>query len=175
MSLLLSFFQFVTSVDECAWTTPRKCHVKLRIITFVYTRKPGLIGDRRNCTDAANSLFFVFYALITKMGLFLVFQPSSGGKSEKSPNCIAFWRSPFLSVWWRLAWHFIGNTAIIYSFSFFLLEKCISYICNSLDFDECKRNFSPCHVNAYCLNTIGSFVCRCHTGYIGDGTNCKGK
>nr|XP_058951787.1 fibrillin-1-like [Pocillopora verrucosa] len=41
------------------------------------------------------------------------------------------------------------------------------------DIDECERNLSSCHVNADCLNTIGSFVCRCHTGYIGDGTNCN--
>ena len=128
LSLLLSFFQSVTSIDECAWKTPRKCHVKLRIITFVCTCKPGFIRDRRNWTDAANSLFFFFYALITKMGLLLVFQPSSGGKSEKSPNCIAFWRSPILSVWWRSPWHFIGNTAIIYSFSLFLLVFLTSVI-----------------------------------------------
>ena len=108
------------------------------------------------------------------MGLLLVFQPCSGGKSEKSPNCIAFWRSPFLSVWWRSPWHFIGSTAVIYSFSFFLFLKYISNICDSLDIDECKTNLCSCHVNADCLNTIGSYVCRCHTGYIGDGTNCDG-
>ena len=56
----------------------------------------------------------------------------------------------------------------------FLLLKYISNICDSLDIDECKTNLCSCDVNADCLNTIGSYVCRCHTGYIGDGTNCRG-
>ena len=56
----------------------------------------------------------------------------------------------------------------------FLFLKYISNICDSLDIDECKTNLCSCHVNADCLNTIGSYVCRCHTGYIGDGTNCDG-
>ena len=63
------------------------------------------------------------------------------------------------------------NNLFLFIFS---LLKYISNICDSLDIDECKRNLSSCHVNADCLNTIGSYVCRCHTGYIGDGTTCNG-
>ena len=33
--------------------------------------------------------------------------------------------------------------------------------------DECKK--SPCHGDANCTNTIGSYQCICHHGYSGDG------
>jgi hypothetical protein len=42
-----------------------------------------------------------------------------------------------------------------------------------LDIIECEGD--PCHVNATCENTIGSFICRCIGGYRGDGFNCEGK
>ena len=41
------------------------------------------------------------------------------------------------------------------------------------DIDHCARNLSY-HANANCTNTIGSHVCTCHTGYIGDGQTCLG-
>ena len=41
------------------------------------------------------------------------------------------------------------------------------------DIDQCARNLSY-HTNANCNNTIGSHVCTCHTGYIGDGQTCLG-
>ena len=39
------------------------------------------------------------------------------------------------------------------------------------DIDECME--SPCHVNANCTNTKGSFNCECNIGYTGDGMNCS--
>ena len=32
----------------------------------------------------------------------------------------------------------------------------------------------PCHVNAACNNTIGSYQCKCVAGYEGNGLNCEG-
>ena len=40
------------------------------------------------------------------------------------------------------------------------------------DHNECKD--LPCHVNASCINTLGSFYCVCNDGYFGDGFECKG-
>ena len=42
-----------------------------------------------------------------------------------------------------------------------------------LDNDECSSD--PCHSNATCNNTIGSFTCTCVSGYAGDGFQCVGK
>ena len=44
---------------------------------------------------------------------------------------------------------------------------------NSVDIDECSSD--PCHSNATCNNTIGSFTCTCVSGYSGDGFQCIGK
>ena len=41
------------------------------------------------------------------------------------------------------------------------------------DINECKGNHS-CHANATCMNTKGSYVCTCHLGYTGNGSDCTG-
>ena len=48
------------------------------------------------------------------------------------------------------------------------------YVYDFTDIDECKGNNS-CHVNATCMNTLGSHVCQCHAGYTGNGQNCTGE
>ncbi|XP_018084587.1 nidogen 2 L homeolog isoform X1 [Xenopus laevis] len=42
-------------------------------------------------------------------------------------------------------------------------EKCV-------DVDECTEH--RCHPDASCTNTLGSFSCRCNSGYEGDGFQC---
>ncbi|XP_076818445.1 uncharacterized protein LOC143464524 [Clavelina lepadiformis] len=39
-----------------------------------------------------------------------------------------------------------------------------------VDINECENN--PCHSDATCTNTKGSFRCRCKTGYSGNGKFC---
>lgn len=41
------------------------------------------------------------------------------------------------------------------------------------DRNECTE--IPCHGNASCINTLGSFYCDCNAGYFGDGNDCEGK
>ena len=36
--------------------------------------------------------------------------------------------------------------------------------------DECLSD--PCHSNATCTNTAGSYICECNTGFSGNGFNC---
>jgi len=40
------------------------------------------------------------------------------------------------------------------------------------DVDECFRCTDNCHDEANCINVVGSFICECATGYVGNGTNC---
>ena len=40
------------------------------------------------------------------------------------------------------------------------------------DISECAA--SPCHPNATCTNTEGSYICNCQSGYSGNGTFCEG-
>ena len=45
------------------------------------------------------------------------------------------------------------------------------------DIDECTTNAHNCDAKADCTNTLGSFTCKCRTGYKGAGTanTCFGK
>ncbi|AWO95644.1 putative nidogen-2 [Scophthalmus maximus] len=43
--------------------------------------------------------------------------------------------------------------------------------CMFQNVDECSS--SPCHVNARCINRLGSFQCQCQPGFDGDGFYCS--
>ena len=43
------------------------------------------------------------------------------------------------------------------------------------DINECLMGTPNCAENATCTNTIGSYLCTCNEGYIGDGSVCEGK
>jgi hypothetical protein len=45
----------------------------------------------------------------------------------------------------------------------------------STDIDECCLGTDDCSENAMCMNTEGSFECKCNPGYTGDGRQCDGK
>ena len=45
-----------------------------------------------------------------------------------------------------------------------------SFLC--LDVNECEPFKNNCHLDAECINTEGSFSCRCRPGYQGDGVKC---
>lgn len=42
-----------------------------------------------------------------------------------------------------------------------------------VDIFECVfSEYNNCHADAYCIDTIGSYACRCKDGYNGDGFTC---
>jgi len=49
------------------------------------------------------------------------------------------------------------------------------YVCSVEDIDECKcKKNGGCAEKAKCVNTVGSFYCKCKKGYCGDPyTSCK--
>ena len=47
------------------------------------------------------------------------------------------------------------------------------YSRESIDVNECVT--SPCHSNATCEDTIGSYSCECNQGFSGNGTTCSSK
>ena len=42
------------------------------------------------------------------------------------------------------------------------------------DVDECEFAIDNCNENAECINTVGSFICSCSSGFTGDGMICDG-
>ena len=46
---------------------------------------------------------------------------------------------------------------------------------NYTDVDECNAGMDICADHASCMDTDGSFMCTCNTGYAGDGMTCNGK
>ena len=44
-----------------------------------------------------------------------------------------------------------------------------------LDVNECAENTYTCDQNADCVNTVGSYTCRCRARYNGNGYTCTGK
>jgi hypothetical protein len=45
----------------------------------------------------------------------------------------------------------------------------------NIDVDECSLGLDNCANNSQCINTNGSFLCRCNHGYSGNGVFCSGK
>lgn len=43
---------------------------------------------------------------------------------------------------------------------------------HSQDVNECQSSENNCHQKAECMNSAGSFECRCKPGYRGSGVNC---
>ena len=43
------------------------------------------------------------------------------------------------------------------------------------DDDECELGIHNCAINSQCMNTRGSFVCRCMPGFFANLEQCLGK
>ena len=42
-----------------------------------------------------------------------------------------------------------------------------------IDINECDLKVDECQVNSYCMNTPGSYRCKCKPGFIGNGLYCQ--
>ena len=44
-----------------------------------------------------------------------------------------------------------------------------------VDIDEClEQSANECHAHANCINTQGSYNCKCKKGFLGRESNCTG-
>ena len=45
-----------------------------------------------------------------------------------------------------------------------------------VDVDECvSSELNSCHADADCVDTVGSYTCKCKEGFFGNGHECEGK
>ena len=50
---------------------------------------------------------------------------------------------------------------------------CFSVYISSSVIDECTSGNDTCHINATCINTVGSYGCECLPGFMVDRFNCS--
>ena len=81
-------------------------------------------------------------------------------KDRRTDSCIG-WKKKS-SCNWSLRLH-------LHAFSHRFCLYCVS------DANECGDNLHNCSNKAICLDTIGSYYCRCFSGYHGDGKTCSSK
>ena len=86
-------------------------------------------------------------------------------------------------IWWVVVWSTcvwnhkttrLGFLTLCSATFFLITVRFFSYVYDFTDINECKGNRS-CHVNATCMNILGSHACQCHAGYTGNGQNCSGE
>ena len=47
-------------------------------------------------------------------------------------------------------------------------------VCFFPDVNECEEEINGCEENSLCINTDGSYECKCKDGYRGNGGMCAG-
>ena len=66
-----------------------------------------------------------------------------------------------------------GGWQAMHRLEFFI--RCCNQVTEIIpDIDECLTNHDNCTSSAECVNTPGSFQCRCRSGFERNGLSCRG-
>ena len=71
-------------------------------------------------------------------------------------------------MWWELDISMVAVRLLFYLWMRGIINSFNSFA----DINECKERTAQCSLKASCVNTPGSFSCKCIAGYQGDGKNC---
>ena len=64
--------------------------------------------------------------------------------------------------------------SVNFVFLFTDINECIVGVTTCAN-NTCTTDLTPCHAEATCANTDGSYTCMCNAGYTGNGLICFGK
>ena len=67
------------------------------------------------------------------------------------------------------------DISILYTLECYTIYHVVKAINSLIDINECLNATNPCHTNAICNNTDGSYTCTCNSGFYGNGRNCTGE
>lgn len=74
---------------------------------------------------------------------------------------------------------FLCKSQLVLAFPFYLLMDLTSIPSPVLDIDECSAGKAVCSYNRRCINTFGSYYCKCQLGYelkyVSGRYDCVGK
>ena len=63
----------------------------------------------------------------------------------------------------------------VYSSIIIIIIAFLDIVYIYVDINDCEDDPEICGMNANCINTIGSYMCSCSSGYTGDETMCTGE
>jgi len=176
------YYESKKDIDECSLNI-NNCHTNAECQNtpgwFTCKCKPGFIGNGVFCADIlswktvhnaapAITSHWGDYRTVTQINVVSakLLAQENGYKSfflcddEKTFGKYGYFRE---------------DTAVFFSSVHNELRSALgcNYYSRIRDVNECDLGTDDCDVNADCINTLGSYICKCKQGYTGDGNMCE--
>ena len=150
-SPLISIFHLDN--DECSLNTSEcdpNANCSNTLGSYECVCRGGFEGDGRNCTST-----YMLWIYIEQLGL-------------RAWTCYEELSWPWSIL--LFGWHFVDH---LFLCLIFFQSRNLDFFFNGIDLNECDRN--PCHSNATCTDTLGSYECQCKPGFSRNGVDCVSK